>query len=297
MLESQDIEDREAIPRAENLLLSLEELLAAGLHIGTRIKTVDMERYIFRVRPDGLFILNIGETNEKIRIAARFMGRFDPGRVLAVSSRLYGKTHVEKFAEITRTVPIVGRFMPGLISNPLQPHHAEPQVVLVTDPRADWQAIKEATSVGVPVIALCDTDNIFAGVDFVIPVNNKGRRALAVVYWLLARQVLRERGELPQDGTIPLTVDDFETKLAAMPMGRASGGEARKHAHPHKQAPSTPTLKARFAPRYTTASCILSDQDQYPPYPAHLTTSLWRSLCHTRATITQAPSPPIVTID
>src|SRR6266704_3224259 len=192
MLESQDIEDREAIPRAENLLLSLEELLAAGLHIGTRIKTVDMERYIFRVRPDGLFILNIGDTNEKIRIAARFMGRF----------------------------------MPGLISNPLQPQHAEPQVVLVTDPRADWQAIKEATSVGVPVIALCDTDNVFAGVDFVIPVNNKGRRALAVVYWLLARQVLRERGELPQDGTIPLTVDDFETKLAAMPMGRASGGEA-----------------------------------------------------------------------
>jgi len=223
MLESQDIEDREAIPRAENLLLSLEELLAAGLHIGTRIKTVDMERYIFRVRPDGLFILNIGDTNEKIRIAARFMGRFDPGRVLAVSSRLYGK---EKFAEVTRTVPIVGRFMPGLISNPLQPHHAEPQVVLVTDPRADWQAIKEATSVGVPVIALCDTDNVFAGVDFVIPVNNKGRRALAVVYWLLARQVLRERGELPQDGTIPQTVDDFETKLAAMPMGRASGGEA-----------------------------------------------------------------------
>ena len=225
-MESQDIEEREAIPRAENLLLSLEELLAAGLHIGTRIKTVDMEKYIFRVRPDGLFILNIGDTNEKIRIAAKFMARFDPSRVLAVSSRLYGKTPVEKYTELTKTVPIVGRFMPGLISNPLQPHHAEPQVVLVTDPRADLQAIKEATSVGVPVISLCDTDNVFSGIDLVIPVNNKGRRALAVVYWLLARQVLRERGELSQDGTIPYTIDDFETKLAAMPMGRASGGEA-----------------------------------------------------------------------
>ncbi len=225
-MESQDIEEREAIPRAENLLLSLEELLAAGLHIGTRIKTVDMEKYIFRVRPDGLFILNIGDTNEKIRIAAKFMARFDPSRVLAVSSRLYGKTPVEKFTELTKTVPIVGRFMPGLISNPLQPHHAEPQVVLVTDPRADLQAVKEATSVGVPVISLCDTDNVFSGIDLVIPVNNKGRRALAVVYWLLARQVLRERGELSQDGTIPYTIDDFETKLAAMPMGRASGGEA-----------------------------------------------------------------------
>ncbi len=195
-MESQDFDEREAIPRAENLLLSLEELLAAGLHIGTRIKTVDMEKYIFRVRPDGLF-----------------------------TSRLYGKTPVERFAEVAKTLPVVGRFMPGLISNPLQPKHAEPQVVLVTDPRADWQAIKEATAVGIPVIALCDTDNVFSGVDLVIPVNNKGRRALAVVYWLLARQVVRERGEIPQDGNIPLTIDDFETKLAAMPMGRA-GGEA-----------------------------------------------------------------------
>ncbi len=225
-MESQDLEEREAIPRAENLLLSLEELLAAGLHIGTRIKTVDMEKYIFRVRPDGLFILNIGDTNEKIRVAAKFMARFEPNRILAVSSRLYGKTPVEKFAELTKTVPIIGRFMPGLISNPLQPHHAEPQVVLVTDPRADFQAIKEATSVGVPVIALCDTDNVFSSVDFVIPVNNKGRRALAVVYWLLARQLLRERGELAQDANITSTIDDFETKLAAMPVGRASGGEA-----------------------------------------------------------------------
>src|SRR5207237_10265084 len=111
-MESQDFEDREAIPRAENLLLSLEELLAAGLHIGTRIKTVDMERYIFRVRPDGLFILNIGDTNEKIWIAARFMGRFDPGRVLAVSSRLYGKTPLERFAELTRSLPTVVLILP-----------------------------------------------------------------------------------------------------------------------------------------------------------------------------------------
>src|ERR1700752_5294372 len=120
-MENQDYEDKDAIPRAENLLLSLEELLADGLHIGTRIKTVDMEKYIFRVRPDGLFILNIGETNEKIRIAAKFMSRFGPNRVLEVSSSLYGKTPVEKFSEVTKIIPIVGRFMPGLISTPLQP--------------------------------------------------------------------------------------------------------------------------------------------------------------------------------
>jgi small subunit ribosomal protein S2 len=211
------IEDKEMIPKVENLLLPLEELLAAGLHIGTRIKTGDMEQHIFRARPDGLFILNIGNTDQRIRSVAKFLSRMDPSKVMVVSSRLYGKTPVEKFCELTRCVPIVGRFMPGLLSNPLQPKHAEPELVMITDPRADWQTIREASSSGTPVVGLTDTDNVFNGIDLAIPVNNKGRRALATVYWLLARQVLRERGEIPSDGTIAATIDDFETKLASIP--------------------------------------------------------------------------------
>jgi len=207
----------------ENLLLPLEELLAAGLHIGTRVKTEDMEKYIYRVRPDGLYILNIGETDKKIRLAAKFISRFDPSRVLIVSSRLYGRTPVEKFCEVTRTVPVVGRFLPGFISNPLHPKHFDPQLVVVTDPRADWQAVQEASSAGIPVVALCDTDNSFKNVDLVIPTNNKGRRALAMVYWLLARQVLRERGEIPIDGNISYTVDDFETKLVSITQKAGEG--------------------------------------------------------------------------
>jgi len=203
------------MPKLENLLLPLEEMLAAGLHIGTRVKTDDMEQHIYRVRPDGLFILNIGKTDEKIRLAAKFVSRFDPSKVVVISSRLYGKTPVEKFCEVCRAIPIVGRFIPGLISNPLQPKHIEPQLIVATDPRADWQAVREAASAGIPVIALCDTDNTFSGADLAIPVNNKGRRALAMVYWLLAREVLRARGEIPPDGNLSLTVDNFETKLTA----------------------------------------------------------------------------------
>ncbi len=208
--------EKEEIPKADDLLQPLEELLAAGLHIGTRVKTGDMEKHIFRVRPDGLFILNIGKTDERIRLASKFISRFDSSRVVVVSSRLYGRTPVEKFCELTRCMPIVGRFMPGLISNPLQPKHTEPQLVIVTDPRADFQAIKEASVAGVPVIALCDTDNALSGVDLAIPVNNKGRKSLAMVFWLLARQVLRDRGEIPADGGVTQTVDDFETKLTAI---------------------------------------------------------------------------------
>ncbi|MEM3017600.1 MAG: hypothetical protein QXO25_01820, partial [Candidatus Bathyarchaeia archaeon] len=94
--------EREDVPKAENLLQPLEELLAAGLHIGTRVKTGDMEKHIYRVRPDGLYILNIGKTDERIRLAAKFISRFEPSRVIVVSQRLYGRTPVEKFCELTR---------------------------------------------------------------------------------------------------------------------------------------------------------------------------------------------------
>lgn len=209
--------EREEMPKIDNLLLPLEELLAAGLHIGTRIKTESMEEFIYRVRPDGLFILNVGKTNERISIAAKFISRLDPSSIIVISSRLYGRTPVQKFCQVTRTTPIVGRFLPGLISNPLQPKHIEPQLLVVTDPRADKQALEEASLVGIPVIALCDTDNVFNYVDLAIPVNNKGRRALAMTYWLLAREVLRERKEIPADGEIQLKIDDFETKLKIIP--------------------------------------------------------------------------------
>jgi small subunit ribosomal protein S2 len=198
----------------EELLMARDTLLSAGIHIGTRMKTVDTEQFIYRVRPDGLFVLDVKKTDDRIRVAAKFLARFESSKVAAASTRLYAEEPVEKFCQVTGATPVVGRFIPGLLSNPLYPHRIEPEVLIVSDPRADAQAVKEAAAVGIPVVALCSTDNEFAGVDFVIPTNNKGRRALAVIYWLLARQVLRERGELPQDKDLPLTVDDFEAKMA-----------------------------------------------------------------------------------
>jgi len=202
------------VPVEGELLLPQDTLLSAGIHIGTRMKTKDMDPFIYRVRPDGLFVLDVKKTDERIRIAAKFLARFEPSKVVAVAARLYGKEPVRRFCEVTKATPIIGRFIPGMLSNPLYSGRIEPNVVIVSDPKADVQAVKEAGAIGVPVIALCSTDNEFAGVDFVIPTNNKGRRALAVVYWLLARQMLRERGELPPDGSPTQSIDDFEVKLA-----------------------------------------------------------------------------------
>jgi len=198
----------------ETLLIPREVYLSAGVHIGTRIKTGDMDKFIYRVRPDGLFVLDIKKTDERIRVTAKFLSRFDPEKILVVAGRLYAKVPAEKFCKYTKAKLIAGRFIPGTLSNPLYPHHLEPEIILVSDPKADSQAVDEASILGIPVIALCSTDNDLSKIDLAIPTNNKGRRALAVIYWVLARQILRERGEIPPEGDLPVPLESFEMKLA-----------------------------------------------------------------------------------
>ena len=208
------VETSQEATTTEELLLPRDTMLSAGIHIGTRMKTLDMEPFIYRVRPDGLFVLDVQKTDERIRVAAKFLARFEPVKVAVAASRLYAHEPVKKFCELTGATPIIGRFIPGLLSNPLYVHRVDPEVIVVSDPRADTQAVKEASKVGIPIVALCSTDNEFAGVDLIIPTNNKGRRALAVIFWLLARQILRERGELAMDKDPSIAIEDFEAKLS-----------------------------------------------------------------------------------
>jgi len=210
---AETVEAGKGVPE-DGLLMPRDTLLSAGIHIGTRMKTGDMEQFIYRVRPDGLFVLDVKKTDDRIRVAAKFLARFEPAKTAAAAGRLYAQEPVSKFCQVTGATAIVGRFIPGLLSNPLYPNRIEPEVLIVSDPRADFQGVKEAGAIGIPVVALCSTDNEFVGVDYVIPTNNKGRRALAVIYWLLARQILKERGELAADKELPLTVDDFEAKIS-----------------------------------------------------------------------------------
>ncbi len=199
----------------QQLLVGMDTYLAAGVHIGTQIKTKMMERFIFRVRSKGLSDLDVRKTDERIRIAAKFLARFPPEKILVVSQRQYGKKPAMMFAKVTGAKAIIGRFVPGTLTNPSFKNFIEPEVILLTDPKADAQALREAMKVRIPIVALCDTDNVTTGVDLIIPANNRGKRSLALVYWLLARQVLRERGDIGPEEEIPYTIDDFETKLKA----------------------------------------------------------------------------------
>ena len=188
-------------------------ILSTGIRVGTPVKTKYMIPFIVRANPEGLYILDISKTLSRIDVAAKFIGRSNISRVAVTSAREYGKTPVEKFCEFTGATGIFGRFMPGTFTNPSLPKYMEPEIVIVTDPQADQQAVIEATRAGVPVIAISNSDNVTSKVDLVIPANNRGRKALATVYWLLAREVLKKQGTIKSDNDMKVSIDDFETKL------------------------------------------------------------------------------------
>ena len=192
-------------------LIDFDTYLSSGVHIGTRQKTGAMTPFIYRVRPDGLYVLDVRKTDERIASAGRFLARFEPASVIAVSARQYGQRPVQRFSEVTKGTAMVGRFIPGTFTNPSYKGYFEPAALVITDPLADEQPLSEAAEVGIPVVGLCDTDNETADIDLIIPTNNKGRKALALVYWLLARQVLRERGELSPEKPFEVRVEEFET--------------------------------------------------------------------------------------
>ncbi len=189
-------------------LIPMDEYLAAGVHIGTQQKTEDMKRFIYRVRPDGLYVLDVKASDERIKIAASFLSKFDPMRILVVSARQYGQYPAMMFAKVVGAKSLVGRFIPGTLTNPQYRNFMEPDVVIVTDPIGDSQAVKEAVDVGIPVIGMCDTNNMTGNIDLVIPTNNKGRKALALIYFLLAREILKLRGQ-----KLDYVVSDFEVEI------------------------------------------------------------------------------------
>ncbi|KAK8130336.1 40s ribosomal s0 [Apiospora kogelbergensis] len=175
----------------------MEMLLAAQCHLGSKNLQVHMEPYLFKTRADGVNVLNIGKTWEKIVLAARIIAAVDnPADICVISARPYGQRAVLKFASHTGSVAIAGRFTPGSFTNYITRSFKEPRLIIVTDPRTDAQAIKEASYVNIPVIALCDTDSPTEYVDCAIPTNNKGRHAIGTVWWMLAREVLRLRGTI-----------------------------------------------------------------------------------------------------
>jgi small subunit ribosomal protein S2 len=195
-----------------SLLVSAETYEENAVNIGTQQKSSDMSRFIDRVREDGLYLLDIPTTDARIRSIAALLNTYEKEAIMVVSARQYGQRPARLFAEAIGATSAVGRFIPGSLTNPALRSYIEPDILFVTDPANDQQALREAVASGLPIVGIVDANNHLRNVDIALPANNKGRRSLALIYWLLAREVLKVRGETTdEDWAAANVLEDWES--------------------------------------------------------------------------------------
>lgn len=193
----------------KGLLLPLEEYLASGIQIGMKFKTKFMKNYIYKVRDDGLAILDIQKIDERIKLAARFLSQYEPQDILVVGRRDNAKKPISIFAKSTGTKAMPGRYYPGTLTNPSFPKYLEAKVLIVADPWSDKNAVNDAIRRRLPVIAMADTNNTTQNVDIIIPCNNKGKKSIGIAFYALALEYLKQRKTISNNTEFKYKIDDF----------------------------------------------------------------------------------------
>jgi small subunit ribosomal protein S2 len=193
----------------KELLVPHEVYLKSGIHIGTKFKTKAMEKFIYKTRPDGLSVLNLQKIDERIGIGAKFLAQYDPKDILVVCRRENGWTGAKIFGTATGIDVFVKRYPPGILTNIELETFIEKKLLLIADEWADRNAVRDAIKMAVPVIALCDTNNNVNNIELAIPCNNKGQKSLGLVFYILAREFLKNTGKISNDNEMPFTKEDF----------------------------------------------------------------------------------------
>ncbi len=217
----------------EGFLIKQEKYLEAGIHIGTKLRVIDMNKFIYRTRNDGLFVLDLRKIDERIRLAGKLMSKYAPEEIVVVASRAYSSMAAQAFGRVTGAHVIAGRFVPGAFTNVQRADFVEPKLVVICDPKGERQAVLECGKMGLPTVGLCDTDNYTMHIDWVIPCNNKGRRSLALIFWLLAREMAMVNGKTTSYDDFKPTLEEFEASLNA----------------PAPEAANAPAVDAASAPQ------------------------------------------------
>ncbi len=190
-------------------LVDQDLYLKAGIHIGTKFRTKYMEPFIYKTRPDGLSVLNIQKIDERIRLAANLLAQYEPHEILVVCRRENGWRPIKLLKKYTGVNIYAGRYPPGILTNTNLENFTEAKVLLVTDSWPDRNAVDDALRIGIPVVALCDTNNQSNNIDLVVPCNNKGKKSLELFFYILTREYLRKRGLLTADKEKQIKVEDF----------------------------------------------------------------------------------------
>ncbi|MFO8015533.1 MAG: 30S ribosomal protein S2 [Candidatus Woesearchaeota archaeon] len=182
------------MPDDDTLLVPMDEYLKSGIHIGTKFKTRQMDEFIYKSRPDGLFVLNLQRIDERLAITADFLAKYEPEDILVASRRENSWKAVKAFGEATGIRVFAGRYPPGILTNPELKTFTEAQVMLIVDTWPDRNPLKDALLAGLTVVALCDTNNQVNNVDLVLPCNNKGKKSLGLIFYILAKEYLKKKG-------------------------------------------------------------------------------------------------------
>jgi len=193
----------------QRLLVPQDVYLKAGIHIGTKFKTKYMEQFIYKIRPDGLAVLNLSKIDERIKILANFLAQYNAEDILIVSRRETGWKPVKLFGKITGVKVFAGRYPPGILTNPNLKSYMEPKVTLIVDTWVDRNAVFDNLKIGIPIAALCDTNNQSNNIDLVIPCNNKGKKSLGLLFWILAREFLKKKELIKKDSDFKEKIEDF----------------------------------------------------------------------------------------
>ncbi|MFH1684694.1 MAG: 30S ribosomal protein S2, partial [Candidatus Micrarchaeota archaeon] len=207
MTEEKVDESKDGMPVKQELFLE------AGVHIGTKMRTNDMRDFIFKRRDDGLYILDLRKSADRIMEAAKFVAQFKPEEVTVVASRIYSGNPASRFAALTGVSVIAGRYVPGTMTNIQDKRFIEPKLIIVCDPKGERQAIKESKQTGAKVIGFCDSDNETRNIDLVVPVNNKGKRSLALVFYILTRELMMSQGTIKSYEDFKYNVSYFEQPM------------------------------------------------------------------------------------
>ena len=190
-------------------LVPLEDYLKVGLHIGTKFRTKHMDKFVYKVRPDGLSVLNVEQINDRLKLAGKLLADYEAKDIIIVCRRENGWKAVKKFADATGARSFIGRYPPGILTNTNLEDFVEAKLILAADPIPDKNVINDAAKLGIPVIALCDSNNDAKNIDLVIPCNNKGKKSLAVIFFVLAREFLKNKEIIKADKDFTATIEDF----------------------------------------------------------------------------------------
>ncbi len=193
----------------EKFLVPTEEYLKSGIHIGTKFKTRYMEKFIYKTRPDGLSVLNLQKIDERLNIAAKFLAQYNPEDILVVGRRESAWKPLKMFNKVIGARVFAGRYPPGILTNPRLDNYIEAKVMLAVDSGPDRNAVVDSVKMGIPIVAICDTNNQSNNIDLVVPSNNKGKKSLGLFFWILAREYLRNRGILKKNEELKEKVEDF----------------------------------------------------------------------------------------